>query len=73
MKSGNKLEFSNRSLVSIYLHYAGESDLDLFRFEEICERYQSDGFRYVTGLISLESLQSIKVEVKTRDIFLAEI
>ena len=73
MKSRNGLEFSNRSLINIYLRFGHDSDLDLFRFAGIRERYQSDGFRYVTGLISLENLQSIKDELMTRDVFLAEI
>lgn len=73
MKTRNGLAFSNRSLVSIYLRYSNESDLSIFNFEEIRERYQSADFRYITGTISLDNLQSIKKELASRDVFLAEI
>ncbi|MCK9423963.1 MAG: homoserine dehydrogenase [Bacteroidales bacterium] len=73
MKLTNGLTFSNQAIVPVYLRYNHESDLSLFRFEEIRERYNSEGFRYVTGLIKLENLQQIKTVLKGRNVFLAEI
>ncbi|MCK9423842.1 MAG: hypothetical protein M0Q38_14725 [Bacteroidales bacterium] len=73
MKLKNGLSFSNQAIVPVYLRYNNKSDLSLFRFEEIRERYNSDDFRYVTGLIKLENLQQIKSELSFRNVFLAEI
>jgi homoserine dehydrogenase len=67
------LVFSNNSVVQVYLRYADESDLSLFKFEVIRERYSSDGFMYVTGTITLENLHRIKHELTNRNVFLAEL
>ncbi len=73
MNTQNGLALSNHTLVNIYLRYQTDAELDLFQFEEIHERYHSDRFCYVTGLISLENLQRIKDELTGSDVFLAEI
>ncbi|MEI7726010.1 MAG: homoserine dehydrogenase [Bacteroidota bacterium] len=73
MKRENSLIFSNGSVVQVYVRYGNESDLSLFRFEEIRERYTSDDFRYVTGFIRLKNLQMIKNDLAERNVFLAEI
>jgi homoserine dehydrogenase len=73
MKKKNSLTFRNQSIIHVYLRYENENDLDLFRFEEIKERYFSDDFKYVTGLIKLENLQLIKNELADKNVFLSEI
>jgi homoserine dehydrogenase len=73
MKKKNSLTFRNQSIIHVYLRYENENDLDLFRFEEIKERYFSVDFKYVTGLIKLENLQLIKNELADKNVFLSEI
>ena len=73
MKRENSPVFGNQSIVQVYVRYGHENDLALFRFEEIRERYTSDDFKYVTGLITLENLQRIKNDLTDRNVFLAEI
>jgi homoserine dehydrogenase len=73
MKQKKGLAFSNNAIVQVYLRYEEEADLNLFNFEIIRERYSSDDFRYVTGLIKLSNLQKIKHDLSDRNIFLAEI
>lgn len=72
MQTVKGLSFSNSSLVSIYLRYENASDLELFRFEDIFERYESPHFRYVAGNISIENLLRIKNLIASREVFLAE-
>jgi homoserine dehydrogenase len=73
MARKNGLVFGNQAAVPIYLRYENESDLNIFWFDEIRERYNSEKYKYVTGLITLENLKRIKSALSKRNVFLAEI
>jgi homoserine dehydrogenase len=73
MKLRNGLTFDNKATIQVYLRYQHDSDLELFGFEEISERYTSHDFKYVTGFITLENLLRIKKNLSDKDIFLAEL
>ncbi len=73
MKLDGRPAFTNNANVNVYLRYSKESDLNLFCFENIRERYYSDEFGYVTGLITLENLHRVRDLLAGMDVFLAEI
>ncbi len=65
------VEYTTDTTFRIYLRYSTESDLALFNFTRIYERYESDSNRYVVGDISLASLHRINDEIRRRDLFVA--
>ncbi len=63
--------FSNDISFRIYLRYNDPSDIDLLQFEEISERYDSPGYRYVVGKVSLARLHEVRDEMARRNLFVA--
>ena len=57
-------------LMPVYLRYDEKSDLQLFRFEEITEKYSGRGTHYVTGKIFLRNLLKVKDKLNDRPLFL---
>lgn len=63
--------FSNDISFRVYLRYNDESDLHLVDFEEISERYDSPGYKYVVGRVRLGRLHEIREEMARRRLFIA--
>jgi homoserine dehydrogenase len=57
-------------LLSVYLRYDEEKDLQLFSFEEITEKYTGRGTHYVTGKIFLRNLLKVSDVLQKRPLFL---
>jgi homoserine dehydrogenase len=68
--SSKKYEYSKNQLLEIYFRYHQESDLELFDFEDISEKYLGKDFNYVIGTISLAQLFALKDEINLREIFI---
>lgn len=73
MKMNPGIRFSNEEIISVYLRFNGDSDLNVLKFEEISEKYDSADLRYVTGKISLGELFRCRKELRDRKLFLAEV
>ena len=71
LNSDHKVKHTNNHDVRIYLRYSTDSDLALFSFKEIYERYDSRDNKYVVGLISLADLLRINEEIRHRKLFLS--
>ncbi|MCU0448006.1 MAG: homoserine dehydrogenase [Microscillaceae bacterium] len=67
--SNKNYQYSKNQLLEVYLRYHQESDLELFDFEDISEKYLGKDFNYVIGTISLAQLFALKDEIKLRDVF----
>ncbi|MDA3891293.1 MAG: homoserine dehydrogenase [Salinivirgaceae bacterium] len=63
--------YSTNYTLKVYLRYLKTDDLDLFKFEEIKERYTSEQNNYVIGTIKLDNLIKIKSMLPKLDIFIA--
>lgn len=73
-KRMNRLDtptFSNDISFRVYLRYNDPSDVDLLQFEEISERYDSPGYRYVVGKVKLARLHEVREEMTRRKLFVA--
>ncbi|MDR1973917.1 MAG: homoserine dehydrogenase [Bacteroidales bacterium] len=66
-----KFCYTENHTIRVYLRYESDSDLSLFNFSEITERYWSKEYKYVVGKISLADLIRIKGELRQRNLFLA--
>ncbi len=68
---GKKLHYTRDLSMEIYLRYYKDEDLNLFRFDDISEKYQGKDFNYVIGTVKLEDLYEIREELRKRPVFLA--
>jgi homoserine dehydrogenase len=67
----NVPKYSTNHTLSVYLRFTNPSDLNLFNFEQIQERYTSEQNNYVIGTIKLDQLIKLKSTLPKRDLFLA--
>jgi homoserine dehydrogenase len=67
----NKFHYTENHIMRIYLRYETDSDLQIFNFQQITERFTSSNYKYVVGLINLKELIQIKNELRQRNIFIA--
>ncbi len=58
--------------LEVYLRYNNERDRDLFTFDEISEFYSSRSYKYVIGIINLQTLYALRKELQTMDVFLVD-
>ncbi|MHB1922889.1 MAG: homoserine dehydrogenase [Chitinophagaceae bacterium] len=56
----NPLTHSNNVQLKIYLRYTQPTEVNLNDFTSISEKYESENYRYVVGLINLEKLIAAK-------------
>ena len=54
--------------LEVYLRYNNERDRDLFNFDEISEFYSSRSYKYVIGIINLQTLYALRKELQTMDV-----
>ncbi len=65
------LSFSRELSLEVFLRYSQPSDLSLFDFEEITEKYTGPEQNYVIGRIKLDLLHRIRKLLPKLDVFLA--
>jgi homoserine dehydrogenase len=73
MQLEHKPAFSNRSSIKVYFRYDHQATLDNMHFENIDESYNSSGFNYVIGRISLDELFKQRDRLAGHNLFLAEV
>jgi homoserine dehydrogenase len=70
LKYFRKPTFSNQIIVTVYLRYTREEDLQNFYFEEITEQYSGKETHFIVGKIELAKLVEIKNIIEKLDVFL---
>jgi homoserine dehydrogenase len=55
----------------VYFRYTETFDLEVVKFREIYESYESKDYKYVVGDLSLHSLLKAQEELRRRNIFVA--
>lgn len=68
---GESIQYTQDINIEIYLRYQQKSDLTLFDFSDITEKYSGKEFHYVIGVISLRQLFEKQEILKNKNIFLA--
>jgi hypothetical protein len=54
----------------VYLRYKNEKDRKLFGFEEVSEYFSSKSYKYVIGVVNLETLYALKDQLQAMDVFI---
>jgi homoserine dehydrogenase len=70
LKYFRKPTFSNQIIVTVYLRYTREEDLQYFNFKEITEQYSGKETHFVVGKIELAKLVEMKKIIEELDVFL---
>jgi homoserine dehydrogenase len=56
--------------LQIYLRYKNERDRKSFGFRNVTEYYSSRDYKYVIGTVNLETLYSLRTELRNMDVFI---
>jgi homoserine dehydrogenase len=67
----NHPEFDDSIRFRVYYRYSDPSDLEIVDFSDISERYETNDYKYVVGLLSLRSLHEAQEELRRRKVFVA--
>jgi homoserine dehydrogenase len=65
------LSHSNQVDIEVYIRYAEESTLEKLQVRHIVERFSRNDYKYVIGMVSLESLLKNKDLLEQKDVFIA--
>ena len=65
-----KIQYTSKIDVEIYLRYHNDKDLEIFKFKNISQKYVSTDYNYVVGVISLSDLIFIREEILRREVFM---
>lgn len=68
-QQGTVSNYTRNFKLEIYLRYRNESDRRLFEFEEVSESFTSNNYNYLIGVVNLESLYSIRDQLKNMNVF----
>lgn len=69
-QQGTVSKYTRNFKLEIYLRYRNEMDRNIFEFEEISESFTSNNYKYLIGVVNLETLYSIRAQLKSIDVFI---
>ncbi len=67
------ISYKKDVFLKIYLRYEDDTDLFLFDFKEITEKYEGQDFKYLIGVVNLADLLEKQEEIRANNLFLATI
>jgi homoserine dehydrogenase len=62
--------YTRNQNMEIYLRYKEENDRNKFEFIEVSESFNSKSYSYVIGVVNLETLYSMRQQLRTMDVFI---
>ncbi|HOU01691.1 MAG TPA: homoserine dehydrogenase [Bacteroidales bacterium] len=69
-QQGTVSDYTRDYKLEVYLRYSKEKDRDLFKFEEISEFFSSASYKYVIGIINLQTLYALRKKIQGLDVFI---
>lgn len=67
------VSYEKNVFLKIYLRYEDDTDLFLFDFKEITEKYEGPDFKYLIGVVNLSDLLEKQEQIRANKLFLATI
>ncbi|MBG0860629.1 MAG: homoserine dehydrogenase [Bacteroidales bacterium] len=71
-QQGTVLNYTRDYKLEVYLRYKKESDRKLFGITEVTEYFSSKSYKYVIGIVNLETLYRLKEQLLNMDIFIVK-
>jgi len=71
-QQGTVLNYTRDYKLEVYLRYKNESDRKLFGITEVTEYFSSKSYKYVIGIVNLETLYRLKEQLLNMDIFIVK-
>ena len=69
-QQGTVSNYTRNFKLEVYLRYKNEKDRKLFGFEEVSEYFSSKSYKYVIGVVNLETLYALKDQLQAMDVFI---
>jgi homoserine dehydrogenase len=69
-QQGTVSRYTRNHKLEIYLRYRNDNDRNIFGFEEVSESFTSRDYNYLIGVVNLETLYSIREQLKSLDVFI---
>jgi len=69
-QQGTVSNYTRNFKLEVYLRYKNEKDRKLFGFEEVSEYFSSKSYKYVIGVVNLETLYALKDQLRAMDVFI---
>ena len=63
-------KYTRNFKLQIYLRYKNERDRKVFGFSEVSEYFSSRAYKYVIGTVNLETLYSLRSDLRNMDVFI---
>jgi len=67
---GTVSKYTRDFWLEVYLRYKNEKDRKLFGFKEVTEYFSSKLYKYVIGLVNLQTLYTLKEQLPGMDVFI---
>jgi homoserine dehydrogenase len=69
-QQGTVSNYTRNFKLEVYLRYKNEKDRKLFGFKEVSEYFSSKLYKYVIGVVNLETLYALKEQLRSMDVFI---
>jgi homoserine dehydrogenase len=69
-QQGTVSNYTRNFKLEIYLRYKNEKDRKLFGLKEVSEYFSSKSYKYVIGIVNLETLYRFREQMRNMDIFI---
>lgn len=69
-QQGTVSNYTRNHFLEVYLRYRNEKDRKLFGFKEVSEYFSSKLYKYVIGIVNLETLYSLREQLPSMDVFI---
>jgi len=69
-QQGTVSNYTRNFKLEIYLRYSNEKDRKLFGLKDVSEYFSSKLYKYVIGVVNLETLYALKEQLRNMDVFI---
>ncbi len=69
-QQGTVSNYTRNFKLEIYLRYNNEKDRKLFGLKDVSEYFSSKLYKYVIGVVNLETLYSLREQLRNMDVFI---
>ena len=69
-QQGTVTNYTRDTQIEIYLRYKSEKDRKLFALKDVSEYFSSKLYKYVVGVVNLQTLYTLREQLPGMDVFI---